>query len=74
MTHRNNDFPTLEQLDRDGALRETAAGVRPTATARRSSASRRAVGGGLALGALPAGLAHAAAAPRRATSRSSTTR
>ena len=61
MTAHDTDFPTLDELDRDGALRETAvAGSNRATFIKRSGAF---VGGGLLLGSLPVGFAGASGTP-----------
>jgi hypothetical protein len=60
MSHGFNDFPTLEELDRDGVLRDTAARVDGNTRKTFLGKMGALVGGGLALGALPVGLANAA--------------
>lgn len=61
MTAHDNDYPTLDELDRDGALREAADAVSDRATfIKRSGAF---VGGGLLLGSLPVAFAGAAGTP-----------
>jgi rubrerythrin len=62
MIHPSDEFPTVDELDRDGALCEAAekAGVPRAAFLRRVGAF---AGGGLLIGGLPAGVALAQGAP-----------
>jgi rubrerythrin len=60
MSKRQNEYPTLEQLDRDGALRQAAASVDGQTRKAFLGKLGAIVGGGLVIGALPAGVASAA--------------
>jgi rubrerythrin len=60
MSKRHNDYPTLHELDRDGALREAAACVDGQTRKAFMGKLGALVAGGLVAGALPVGLANAA--------------